>query len=120
MQEGADIDLSALPELLQAALTQEIANVRLIDRETLVDVVTEFAGELDSIGSAAQTRVVGSIQNQISSGDVSPIQTEPKLSCQFLQSQCLPWERLARDIGGQNGAVICALDKHRNMIAKSA
>src|SRR6056300_1882484 len=74
MQEGANIDLSTLPEPLQAALTKEIANLRLIDRETLADVVTEFAGELDSIGSAAQTRVDGSIQNQISSGDVSLIQ----------------------------------------------
>ena len=54
MQEGADIDLSTLPEPLQAALTQEIANLRLIDRETLADVVTEFAGELDSIGIAAK------------------------------------------------------------------
>ena len=54
MQEGADIDLSALPEPLQAALTQEIANLRLIDRNTLADVVTEFASELDSIGIAAK------------------------------------------------------------------
>ena len=54
MQEGADINLSTLPEPLQAALTQEIANLRLIDRDTLADVVTEFVSELDSIGIAAK------------------------------------------------------------------
>jgi hypothetical protein len=50
MQEGAEIDLAALPTSLQADLTREIANLRLIDRATLAEVIEEFAHELDSIG----------------------------------------------------------------------
>jgi len=54
MQEGAEIDLAALPTSLQADLTREIADLRLIDRATLADVIEEFAHELDSIGLTAQ------------------------------------------------------------------
>jgi len=54
MQEGAEIDLAALPTSLQADLTREIADLRLIDRATLAEVIEEFAHELDSIGLTAQ------------------------------------------------------------------
>ena len=54
MQEGAEIDLAALPTSLQADLTREIADLRLIDRATLAEVIEEFAHELDSIGLIAQ------------------------------------------------------------------
>ena len=54
MQEGAEIDLAALPTSLQADLTREIADLRLIDRATLAEVIEEFAHELDSIGLSAQ------------------------------------------------------------------
>ncbi len=54
MQEGAEIDLAALPTSLQAVLTREIADLRLIDRATLAKVIEEFAHELDSIGLTAQ------------------------------------------------------------------
>lgn len=54
MQEGAEIDLAALPTSLQADLTREIADLRLIDRATLAEVIEEFAHELDSIGLTAK------------------------------------------------------------------
>jgi flagellar motor switch protein FliG len=54
MQEGAEIDLAALPTSLQADLTREIADLRLIDRATLAEVIEEFANKLDSIGLTAQ------------------------------------------------------------------
>ena len=54
MQEGAEIDLASLPTSLQADLTREIADLRLIDRATLAEVIEEFAHELDSIGLTAQ------------------------------------------------------------------
>ena len=50
---GAEIDLAALPTSLQADLTREIADLRLIDRATLAEVI-EIAHELDSIGLTAQ------------------------------------------------------------------
>ena len=54
MQEGAEIDLAAPPTSLQADLTREIADLRMIDRATLAEVIEEFAHELDSIGLTAQ------------------------------------------------------------------
>ncbi len=43
MNEGADINLSQLPPALQANLTREIADLRLVDRATLTEVIEEFA-----------------------------------------------------------------------------
>ena len=54
MQEGAEIDLALLPTSLQADLTREIADLPLIDRATLAEVIEEFAHELDSVGLTAQ------------------------------------------------------------------
>ena len=54
MQEGAEIDLALLPMSLQADLTREIADLPLIDRATLAEVIEEFAHELDSVGLTAQ------------------------------------------------------------------
>ena len=54
MQEGAKTDLASLPTSLQADLTREIADLRLIDRATLAEVIEDFAHELDSIGLTAQ------------------------------------------------------------------
>ena len=42
MQEGAEIDLAALPTSLQADLTREIADLRLIDRATLAEVIEKL------------------------------------------------------------------------------
>ena len=54
MQEGAEIDLALLPTSLQADLTREIADLPLIDRATLAEVIEEFAHEMDSVGLTAQ------------------------------------------------------------------
>ena len=43
MQEGVEIDLAALPTSLQVDLTREIADLRLIDRATVAEVIEEFA-----------------------------------------------------------------------------
>ena len=54
MNEGADINLSQLPPALQANLTREIADLRLVDRATLTEVIEEFAEELDAVGFSAR------------------------------------------------------------------
>ncbi|ERL97254.1 hypothetical protein HIMB11_02298 [Rhodobacteraceae bacterium HIMB11] len=42
MQEGTEIDLATLPTSLQADLTREIADLRLIDRATLAEVIEKL------------------------------------------------------------------------------
>ncbi|CTQ50407.1 FliG C-terminal domain-containing protein [Jannaschia donghaensis] len=47
---GADPGLRELPPAQQRQLVRDMADLRFIDRETLADIVAEFAAELDSIG----------------------------------------------------------------------
>lgn len=50
MAEGARLPLADLPESVQTALTEEIAAMRMIDRETLAMVVAEFGDLLEAVG----------------------------------------------------------------------
>lgn len=61
LNEGADLSLSDLPEDLQADLTQMIGGMRYVDRETLAEVVLEFAGELESIGLSFPRDISGAL-----------------------------------------------------------
>jgi len=54
--------LDNLPKRLRASIEEELQAIETVPPKQ---------------GSAAQTRVVGSTQNQISSGDVSLIQSDP-------------------------------------------
>jgi len=49
MQEGAQIDLAALPTFLQADLTREIADLRLIDRATLAEMIEKLPMNLTAL-----------------------------------------------------------------------
>jgi len=61
LSEGASLPLDALPEQLQEALTAEMATMRRVDRDTLREVIEEFAGELDSIGLHFPAGVAGAL-----------------------------------------------------------
>ncbi|MBB94547.1 MAG: flagellar motor switch protein FliG [Rhodobacteraceae bacterium] len=50
LKEGADIPLEQLPEELQAKLAQQMSRMGLVDRDTLEDVVQEFASQVDGVG----------------------------------------------------------------------
>lgn len=45
LTEGTSLPLSSLPEHMQAALAEQMGQMRLIDRATLDDVVAEFLTE---------------------------------------------------------------------------
>ena len=61
LNEGADIPLETLPEDLQAALTQQMGNMGLVDRDTLAAVATEFADELDGLGLTFPEGIAGAL-----------------------------------------------------------
>lgn len=61
LNEGADIPLEDLPDELQAALTQQMGQMRLIDRDTLQATVTEFADELDGLGLTFPDGIAGAL-----------------------------------------------------------
>ena len=50
LAEGAAIPLASLPEHMQAALTEQMGQMRLVDRRTLAGVLEEFASELEQVG----------------------------------------------------------------------
>jgi len=61
LQEGADVPLAALPEVLQVELTQQLGAMRYVDRATLRTVMEEFADELDSIGLRFPGGIAGAL-----------------------------------------------------------
>ena len=50
LNEGADLALETLPDDLQARLTDQMANMGLVTRDTLTTVAQEFAEALDGVG----------------------------------------------------------------------
>ncbi|RBI67879.1 flagellar motor switch protein FliG [Roseovarius sp. TE539] len=61
LSEGADLPLSELPEPLQAELTAQMGAMRHIDRDTLGEVVSEFAAELEGMGLTFPHGVSGAL-----------------------------------------------------------
>ena len=53
LAEGTPLQISTLPEHMQAALAEQMANMRMIDRDTLGSVVDEFVTALEQVGLAS-------------------------------------------------------------------
>ena len=51
--------MEELPEDSQATLTQQMGNMRVVDRDTLAFVITEFTDELERIGLSFPHKIVG-------------------------------------------------------------
>ena len=71
VSQGADIKLSSLPEDLQTALTEQIGRMRLIDRDTLAAVVSEFVETLEQVGLSFPSGIDGAMKaldGKLSSG----------------------------------------------------
>lgn len=90
---GADPGLRDLPAHQQRKIVNDMAMLRFIDRETLADVVTEFASELDSVGLHFPTdraKVLEMLEQQLSIDVVESLTTE--LDPENLSG---PWEKIA-------------------------
>lgn len=61
LNEGADIPLEELPEELQAQLTQQMGRMRLVDRDTLASVISEFSNEVERIGLSFPGGIAGAL-----------------------------------------------------------
>lgn len=94
LTEGADIPIEDLPEDLQAALTAQMGRMGLIDRETLTQVVTEFADELDAVGLSFPRGMAGALT--MLDGKISA-QTAARLRRENgVRAAGDPWDRLRR------------------------
>ncbi len=61
LNEGADIPLEELPDVLQEKLTHQLGQMGLVDRVTLASVAHEFAEALDSIGLSFPHGLAGAL-----------------------------------------------------------
>ena len=92
LNEQADLPISALPEDLQADLTHQLGEMRLVDRDTLESVVREFADQLESVGLSFPGDIAGALS--ILDGKISP-QTAARLRREAGVRQIGdPWERI--------------------------
>ena len=92
ISEGASIPLSDLSETMQADLTQAMAQLRLIDRTTLSEVVEEFINELEQVGLAFPGGLEGAIAAL--DGHIAPTAATRLRRLAGTASGADPWERL--------------------------
>lgn len=92
LSEGAQIPLSKLPEHMQAALTEQMAHMRLIDRTTLGRVVDEFLNELEQVGLAFPGGIEGALQ--VMDGHISATAASRLRRLAGASAKIDPWDRL--------------------------
>lgn len=61
LSDGNSLALTELPEHIQESLAEELGSIRLVDRDTLNAVATEFTDILDSIGLSAPGGIAAAI-----------------------------------------------------------
>ncbi len=91
--EGLSLSLTDLSEDLQAALIQDMSELRYVDRQTLRQVIEEFLAELDAIGMAFPGGVGGALKEL--DGSISASVAARLRSQAGLADTSDPWARLA-------------------------
>ena len=93
LAEGTPLPLSALPEHMQAALTEQMGQMRLVDRVTLAAVVEEFLSELEQVGLTFPGGIdaaLGLMDGQISATAAGRLRRLAGAS-----AKVDPWDRIA-------------------------
>ncbi|MBR9842891.1 MAG: flagellar motor switch protein FliG [Rhodobacteraceae bacterium] len=94
LNEGADVSLADLPDDMQADLTKLMGDMRYVDRETLADVVMEFAGELEAVGLTFPSGIGGALSAL--EGKISPLTAARLRKEAGVRQAGDPWQRLRR------------------------
>lgn len=92
LAEGSPLPLSALPEHMQAALTEQIGQMRLVDRTTLGAVVEEFLNELDQVGLAFPGGIEGALS--MMDGHISATAANRLRRLAGASAKADPWDRI--------------------------
>lgn len=94
LNEGAEVELSELSDSQQTDLTYMIGDMGYIDRDTLGDVLMEFAHELESIGLSFPNGISGALN--VLEGRISPL-TEARLRKEAgVRMVGQPWLRIKK------------------------
>lgn len=92
LAEGVAPPLASLPEHMQAALTEQIAAMRLVDRTTLAQVVEEFVNELEQVGLAFPGGIEAALQAL--DGHISAQAASRLRRLAGASGKVDPWERI--------------------------
>jgi flagellar motor switch protein FliG len=92
LSDGTALPLSALPEHMQAALAEQMGQMRLIDRSTLDEVVAEFLAELEAVGLAFPGGIEGALS--MMDGHISQSAAQRLRRMSSTSSKIDPWERI--------------------------
>ncbi|MES2916871.1 MAG: FliG C-terminal domain-containing protein [Pseudomonadota bacterium] len=92
LSDGSALPLSSLPEHMQAALAEQMGQMRLVDRSTLDEVVSEFLAELESVGLAFPGGIEGALT--MMDGHISQSAAQRLRRMSSTSSKIDPWERI--------------------------
>ncbi|NEY88812.1 flagellar motor switch protein FliG [Rhodobacteraceae bacterium KMS-5] len=92
LSEGTALPLAKLPEHMQAALTEQIGQMRLVDRSTLAQVVEDFLTELEQVGIAFPAGIEGALQ--VMDGHISANAASRLRRLAGASAKADPWDRL--------------------------
>lgn len=92
LAEGTDLKLSKLPESMQNAISEEMCEVRLVDRDTLLAVVSEFVETLEQVGLSFSGGVGGALKAL--DGKLSPAAATRLRQMARARGVADPWERI--------------------------
>jgi flagellar motor switch protein FliG len=90
--EGSPLAISALPEHMQAALAEQMGQMRLVDRATLAEVVAEFLAELEEVGLSFPGGIEGAIT--MMDGHISATAASRLRRLAGASARADPWDRL--------------------------
>ncbi len=92
LNEGADIPLEELPDLLQEQLTHQLGRMGLVDRVTLASVAQEFADALDGVGLSFPHGLAGALDAV--NGQIAPATAARLRKVAGVRQIGDPWQRL--------------------------
>jgi flagellar motor switch protein FliG len=90
--EGTTLPLSSLPDHLQAAITEQMGQMRLVDRSTLGQIVDEFLGELEEVGLSFPGGIEGALS--MMDGHISESAANRLRRLAGASAKVDPWDRL--------------------------
>lgn len=93
LAEGDSVPLRGLPDHMQAALTEQIGAMRMIDRPTLEAVAEEFIAKIDAIGLSFPGGIDGALR--MLDGHISANAASRLRRLAGASSKADPWDRIA-------------------------
>lgn len=94
LAEGATVPVSTLPEHMQAALTEQMGKMRLVDRGTLAAVVEEFLTELEEVGLSFPGGIDGALA--VMDGHISPTAANRLRRLSSASGKADPWDQIVK------------------------